>query len=43
MNKEWIEAMIEAFEERAKLCSCPAEAHKMQQEAENYRRMLKDE
>lgn len=42
-NVEWIKSMIEAFEERAKLCNCPAEAHQMQQEAENYKRMLQDE
>jgi len=43
MNVEWIKSMIEAFEERAKLCSCPFEEHKMKQEANTYREMLKDD
>ena len=42
-NVEWIKSMIEAFEERAKLCNCPFEAHKMQQEANNYKEMLRQE
>lgn len=43
MNQEWIKAMIEAFEERARLCNCPFEAYKMNQEANNYREMLKND
>jgi hypothetical protein len=35
--------MIEAFEERAKLCTCPFESHKMQREANNYKTMLEKE
>lgn len=41
-NKEWIESMIEAFDERAKLCACPFEAYKMKIEADNYRKMLEN-
>jgi hypothetical protein len=35
--------MIEAFEERVKLCNCPFEVQKMQQEANNYKTMLEQD